>query len=162
MAETAAKSKKKAVGENEKTVNAEAVSAEAVKASVGKSAQTSKVTKVSEDSKTAEQVEMAFPEKVAAKTESTVELLAEPSAEFSEHECITLESESFCQCPLCGENVDNVFADYHRNQEEWALNVIRETNPDWVDRGGLSPKALEYYRLMVLGSVHAGEIEEES
>jgi len=71
------------------------------------------------------------------------------------------ESGSF-SCPLCGEEVDSVFQDYHRHQEEWALNVIKETNPDWVDKGGISPKALEYYRLMVLGSVHAGELEEES
>ena len=45
-------------------------------------------------------------------------------------------------CPLCGKDTDSV----EHITEQFLLNMIRTEHPEWVDKNGLCPRCIEYYR----------------
>ncbi len=56
------------------------------------------------------------------------------------------------ECPLCGAVVDDDVWEYHRAQEDRVLDIIKDHNPSWVMPDGNCPKAVEFYRTVILGA----------
>ena len=54
------------------------------------------------------------------------------------------------QCPVCNMAVDDDVWEYHRVQEDRVLDIIKDHNPAWILPDGSCPKAVEYYRRMIL------------
>ena len=54
------------------------------------------------------------------------------------------------ECPVCGALVDDDVWEYHRVQEDRIIDVIKEHYPWWVRKDGSCPKAIEFYRSLVL------------
>ncbi len=49
-------------------------------------------------------------------------------------------------CSICGEAVRPEDAEVHIFAEDWVIEQIRASNPEWVESDGACPKCLEHYR----------------
>ena len=56
-------------------------------------------------------------------------------------------------CPLCGSSVDNDVWEYHRAQEDRVIEIIKQYNAQWILADGSCPKAIDYYRSVVLDKI---------
>lgn len=49
-------------------------------------------------------------------------------------------------CSICGEAVRPEDADLHILAEDWVIEAIRKTHPEWVEVDGACPRCIDLYR----------------
>ncbi|MBI4042133.1 MAG: hypothetical protein HY391_01525 [Deltaproteobacteria bacterium] len=52
--------------------------------------------------------------------------------------------EEYQICPICQKEVR--FVELHAKAERQILEIIRRDHPEWIEKNGLCPPCLEYYR----------------
>jgi len=65
------------------------------------------------------------------------------------------------RCNICGLQVECDFFDYHKKTEEHIIDLILEYFPSWIMDDGSSPKAIEFFRKIVLPSKSSIKFPEE-
>ena len=55
-------------------------------------------------------------------------------------------------CPVCKNVVEGDLKKYVDHTEEHVLDIIKGKNPHWVEKDGVCPKCLEYYKRQIKGT----------
>jgi serine protease AprX len=62
------------------------------------------------------------------------------------------------QCPLCNDNVNELVYQYHVESERNVLDIIKKSNPTWVEKSGSCSRCIDYYEIKI--DQHGGIIPE--
>ena len=55
------------------------------------------------------------------------------------------------KCPMCGEVIQNELVKFLDHGEKHIVDIIKEKHPRWVEKDGICPKCVEYYREQMKG-----------
>jgi len=55
------------------------------------------------------------------------------------------------KCPLCNESIKDDLLVYIDHTQEHIVDEIKAKHPDWVEKEGVCPKCVEYFKAQLKG-----------
>ena len=52
-------------------------------------------------------------------------------------------------CPLCNDKVHELVYQYHVESERNVLEIIKQSNPGWVEKTGACGRCIDYYEIKI-------------